>query len=287
MQQTIKAYYRLTKPGIIYGNVISSIAGFLLASQGHVNWRLLLATLAGISLVIASACVFNNYIDQGLDVKMARTKQRALVTGQIHGPQALLYATALGLLGFAVLVVYTNALTVYLGVLAIFVYVVLYGWAKRHTVHGTIVGSVAGALPPAAGYTAVSGQFDTGAWLLFLIMTFWQIPHFYAIALYRLKDYANAGLPVLPVKRGIAAAKRQIVGYIVAYLAVASSLTVFGYTSSAYLIIMIVLGLSWLWLALKQYRTAEPARWARRLFFFSLLVMLGWSATISIDSFFH
>lgn len=285
MQQTLRAYYWLTKPGIIYGNAIALMAGFLLASGGHIDGWLGLATLAGTSLVIASACVFNNYIDRGIDRHMARTKKRALVTGKIGGRQAIVYATVLGLLGFSVLALYTNALTVYLGVLAITVYVVAYGWSKRHSVHGTIVGSVAGALPPAAGYTAVTNEFDAGAWLLFLTMTFWQMPHFYAIAIYRLKDYAAAGLPVLPVKKSIPAAKVQIVAYIVAYTVVASLLYFHDYTGLLYMVVVSVLGLGWLVTALRGYSTVDPARWARKLFGFSLLVMLGWSLAIAVDSF--
>jgi len=112
VQQTVKAYYRLTKPGIIYGNAITALAGFLLASRGHIDIILGIATLLGISLVIASACVFNNYLDQGIDIKMARTKKRALVTGVIKGQAALVYAVILGIVGFTALAAYTNALTV-------------------------------------------------------------------------------------------------------------------------------------------------------------------------------
>src|SRR6266581_790040 len=99
-KKSVKTYYRLTKPGIIYGNVLTATAGFLLASKGHVDFWRLVATIAGISLVIASACVFNNYIDRGIDKKMARTKKRALVRGIISPQTALIYAVALGLMGF-------------------------------------------------------------------------------------------------------------------------------------------------------------------------------------------
>src|SRR5256885_2016537 len=104
----LKTYYRLTKPGIVYGNAVTVIAGFLLASVGDVNWGLFLATLVGISLVIASACVFNNYIDRDLDKKMARTKKRALASGSIAAVNALSYASLLGLVGFGLLFIFTN-----------------------------------------------------------------------------------------------------------------------------------------------------------------------------------
>ena len=286
MQQTVKAYYQLAKPGIIYGNLIAALAGFFLASKGSIKPGPLLTTLAGIAFVIGAACVCNNYIDRGIDARMNRTKKRATVTGTIAGRNVIAYAVTLAILGFAILAVYTNAITVILGAIAVVTYVVLYGIAKRTTSLGTIVGSIAGALPPAGGYTAVSGNFDAGAALLFLAIVFWQMPHFYAIAIYRLKDYTAAGLPVLPVKQGIAATKRQIIAYIVAFIIVSSLLTVYHYATVGYLIVMLALGGTWLVRSLRGYGGSDAASWARKLFLFSLIVMLGWSITICIDSFF-
>ncbi|HSX17662.1 MAG TPA: heme o synthase [Patescibacteria group bacterium] len=281
----LKAYYHLTKPGIIYGNSISAIAGFLLAAKGHPDFWLLLAVLAGTSLVIASGCVFNNYIDRGIDVKMARTKKRALVTGEISGRNALGYATLLGLAGFAVLIAWTNWLVVLIGFIALFFYVVLYGIAKRRSVHGTIVGSVSGSAPIVAGYCAVTGRFDTGAALLFLILTVWQMPHFYAIATYRSKDYAAAGLPVLPVKQGVKSAKRYMLGYIVAFIAATLALTVAGITGVVYAVIMLLAGVAWLYKSVQGFSAPDDNKWARKLFGFSLLVLLVFCFTISVDSF--
>src|SRR3990167_11518603 len=115
-----KTYYTLTKPGIIYGNLITTAAGFFLASKGNINFGLLLATLAGVSLVIGSACVFNNYLDRDIDKKMARTKIRALAAGIIPIRNAIIFATFLGLAGFLLLTKYTNILTAFIGVLAFF-----------------------------------------------------------------------------------------------------------------------------------------------------------------------
>ncbi|HUS26352.1 MAG TPA: heme o synthase [Nevskiaceae bacterium] len=284
MQATIQAYYRLTKPGIIYGNIINATGGFLLASRGHIDFWLLAATLAGISLVIAAACVFNNYIDRHIDKHMARTKKRALVLGTIPGRNALTYALLLQLAGFAILALATNLLTVVLGVIALFVYVVLYGIGKRRTVYGTIIGSAAGALPPVAGYVAVSNNFDTGALLLFLILTLWQMPHFYAIAMYRFDDYAQAKLPVLPVKKGMFITKINILLYIAAFTITTMLLTIFEYTGYTYLVVMAVVGLAWLWRGLQGFKAADDKVWARKMFLFSLIVILVFSASISLDA---
>jgi protoheme IX farnesyltransferase len=277
-------YYLLTKPGIIRGNLVSVIAGFFLASQGEIDIGVLLAILAGTSLVIACGCVLNNYLDRGIDKKMERTEKRALATGEISARAAIIYAVVLGTLGTLALVLFTNTLTAVIGLFGLLAYVVIYGYAKRHTVHGTLVGSISGAIPPVAGYTAVANQLDTAALLLFVILVCWQMPHFYAIAIYRLKDYKAAGIPVLPAVRGLRATELQMLFYVAAFTLAASLLTVFGYTSRVYLVVPVVLGAGWIavWLADKT----DTDHWAHRMFSVSLLVLMVLSLAISIDSFF-
>lgn len=280
----LKDYYYLTKPGIIRGNLLAAAAGFLLAAQGNIDLWLLLAALAGTALVIGSACVFNNYIDRHIDTKMTRTKKRALVEGRISVESALLYGTVLGLAGFTVLALYTNWLTVLLGAVAFFFYVVIYGVSKRRTVHGTLVGSIPGALPPVAGYTAVTGSLDGAALALFLVLVFWQMPHFYSIAIYRMKEYKAAGLPVLPVKKGVAATKPQILLYIIGFIIVSLSLTVFGYTEYVYAVVMAMVGLGWLRLAMQDFKATDNTKWARKMFGYSLLVLLTFCIMISLEA---
>ncbi|MET1032931.1 MAG: heme o synthase [Candidatus Saccharimonadales bacterium] len=283
----IKAYYQLTKPGIIYGNTLTAAAGFLLASAHFKQFDpwLGLATLVSIALIMASGCVFNNYIDRGIDKKMARTKKRALVDGTITGRNALIYATVLGVFGFALIAYTTNMLTTALGVVALIMYVIVYGFAKRQSAWGTIVGSVSGALPPVAGYTAVSGQLDAGAIILFLILTFWQMPHFYAIAMYRRDDYAAAGIPVLPIKRGMRATKIQMIWFVLGFIAATASLTLFDYTGITYVVIMIILGLRWLTLGIQGFKKdTDDVRWARKMFFFSLIILLALSVIMPLGA---
>lgn len=283
--EKVKEYYELTKPGIVYGNALTVIAGFLLASKGHVNFWLLLATVVGISLVIASACVFNNYIDRDIDKKMSRTKKRALASGLISGSAALVYGTILGVVGFGILALYTNALTVWIGLFATAMYVVVYGIAKRRSPSGTVVGSVSGALPPVIGYVAVTNTLDLGALLLFLILTVWQMPHFYAIAIYRHKEYAAAGIPVLPVKKGMRATKRQIIAYIIGFIIAAMLLNIFHYTGIMYAVVMLALGGVWLVKGLKGLHHNDDVAWAREMFFFSLIVLTVFCILLSVDVF--
>ncbi|HSD56292.1 MAG TPA: heme o synthase, partial [Candidatus Saccharimonadales bacterium] len=218
-----------------------------------------------------------------IDKKMARTKERALVQGTISSKHALLFAVILTALGLGILETFVNTLTVWLGILGLFFYVVLYGISKRKTVYGTVVGSVSGALPPVAGYCAVTGQFDTGAAILFLILTFWQMPHFYAIAMYRHDDYAKAGLPVLPVSQGMKAAKIHIITYSFAFLLATLALTAYGYTGYAYAIIMGLLGIVWIWKGVAGFKTINDKLWGRKMFLFSLIVLTSFSVLISLD----
>lgn len=255
----------------------------MLAAKGHVDIGLFAATMLGIALVIASACVCNNYIDRGIDKAMARTKRRALVTGVVSGRNALIYATILGLSGCLLLGIYTNRLTLMIGITAFIFYVVLYGLAKRRSVWGTVVGSVPGAAPVVAGYVAVTDRLNSDTLLLFLILTLWQMPHFYAIAMYRFQDYKAAGLPVLPVKKGMAHAKLQILLYAAAFTIACGMLTVFGYTGYTYLVVMSLLSLYWLYLGLKSFRVSSDKVWGRKMFLFSLVVIMGLSFMLALD----
>jgi protoheme IX farnesyltransferase len=248
-------------------------AGFLLAAA-NTEWfdaATFAGLIAGTALVISSACVLNNYIDRGIDSKMKRTRERAIVTHEVSATQALVYTGILALLGFGCLALLTNWLTVLLGVAAYFAYIVLYGIAKRKTIYGTLVGAIAGGLPPVAGYAAVTNGLDIGALLLFLLLVAWQMPHFYAIAMRRRSDYAAAKLPVWPVVKGMQATRRQILGFIVLFVGASIAFTAWGYTGYFFAVVMVGMGIVWL---LKGLRTGNDSAWARRMFFFSLLVLL-------------
>lgn len=263
---------------------MTTAAGFLLASKWHIDFSLFLGVMLGTALVIASACVFNNYIDRNIDKKMARTKQRALASGQVSKTAAMVYASLLGIAGFRLLLVYTNNLTALIGFIAFVDYIVLYGWSKRHSVHGTLVGSIAGAAPPVAGYCAVTNRFDLGAFIIFMIMVFWQMVHFYAIAIRRQKDYKAAGIPVLPVVKGVRETKIQMILYTVAYILAIIDLSVRGYTGWTFAVVMGAMGLVWLYKGLKSFSVKDNVAWAKKMFLFSLVVLLSFSIMLSIGS---
>ena len=286
MKELIKRYYVLTKPGIIYGNAVTAIGGFLLAASRHnTTFGLFFSMLVGISLIMASACVFNNYLDKDIDKLMARTKKRALVEGSISTVNALLFAVFLGLFGTFLLIFGTNWLTVAIALVGFFFYVVVYGIAKRLSVHGTLIGSISGAVPPVVGYCAVTNQIDAGTVILFLIVAIWQMPHFYGIAMYRLNDYKIAGIPVLPLKKGMPATKIQSLTYIVLFIIAVSLLTAYGYTGYIYLLVMLALSLNWLRLAVFGFKKYPDAVWGRKIFLFSLVIITAFSILLSLNSF--
>lgn len=268
-----KEYYWLTKPGIIRGNLLTAAAGFLLAAQQHVPLGRLLATLLGLGLIIAAACVSNNILDRGIDKKMARTAKRALVSGRITVRSALCFAVVLLVAGSLLLAAYVNWLSLVVALVGYVAYVAVYGYYKRRSTLGTAVGSISGAIPPVVGYVAVTNHIDTAAIILFIILVCWQMPHFFAIAMYRLKDYADAELPVLPVKKGFKNTKIQCLIYIVAYLVASLSLSFYGYTGIIYAVVMAVVSVLWLALAIKGLRVVDTTAWARKLFFFSLIAI--------------
>jgi protoheme IX farnesyltransferase len=280
----IKQYLQVTKPGIIFGNLISVVGGFLLASKGSIDYPLFLATLLGVSLVVASGCVFNNYIDRDIDKKMERTKNRVLVRGLIAPSVSLVYATLLGIAGFALLYIAANPLAMWLAVMGFVVYVGVYSlYMKRHSVYGTLIGSLSGAAPPVIGYCAVTNEFDAGALILLAIFSLWQMPHSYAIAIFRFKDYQAANIPVLPVVKGISVAKNHITLYILAFMIATLMLTLGGYAGYKYLIVAAAVSVWWLGMALRGYKAENDSVWARKLFVFSIVAITSLSVMMSID----
>lgn len=276
-------YYLITKPGIILGNLITLAAGFLLASKGQIDFALFLVTLIGLALIIASACVFNNFIDRPIDKKMQRTKNRALVTGAIPEKNAIVFAIILGVLGYVILYLYTNLLTVIVAGIGFFIYVVLYSLWKRHTIYGTAIGSIAGAIPPVVGYCAVSNRFDLGALILFAILVLWQMPHFFSIALYHLDDYTAAQMPLLPIKKGALRTKIHMLIYIIGFIGASVMLSLFNYTGDLFLIIVVALGLFWLALCLKGFKSSNDQVWGCQMFRLSLFIITILSCVIPFD----
>jgi heme o synthase len=284
--EKIRDYYKLTKPGVLYGNAITAGAGFLFASRGTIDWGLFAWLMIGTTLVIASACVINNYLDQDIDSLMERTKKRPLIEGRVSGRGAVLFSIILGIVGIGLLIAKTNDLVVITGIVGFIDYVWLYGMlSKRLSMYGTLVGSISGATPILAGYVAVTGTLDVGAIIVFLILFFWQMPEFYSISVYRRKEYAAAKIPVISVVLGIAKTKWHIFWFTLAYVISTLLLSIFGYAGYIYSIVMGILGVYWIWLSIKGLKTKQDTKWARKMFRFSLITLLVFCLMISIDAY--
>jgi len=194
-----------------------------------------------------------------------------------------MFAAGLGLLGFTMLYIYVNVLTAAVALVGFIAYVPFYTYAKRVSHWGVVVGSISGAMPITVGYTAVLGQLDLAAFVLFFTLVLWQMPHFYAIAIYRFDEYATAGIPTLPVKKVINASKLHIVFYILSFLFAASLLTIFGCATYVYFTIVLIIGLIWLGRAIRGFHTSDEVAWAHMLFKFSLTVVVTFSIALAID----
>lgn len=267
-------------------NCLTALAGFFLASKGKsLSFTLLIATIGAIVFGMIAVCIANNYIDRGIDSKMDRTKKRVLVTGDISPKIALFLAISFAAVSMILFILFTNLLTLAVGAVGVFFYLVLYSICKRHSPWSTLIGSIPGAVVPVAGYAAVTRSIDLGAMLLFFMLIFWQMPHFYAIAIYRRKEYKNAHLPVLPVAWGIGITKVHILFYCIAFVFVMVMLYITGITSSVYLIVMLTMSVLWVFYGLKGFFAKTVDRWARNMFFFSLVINMLMSTMLIVDYF--
>ncbi|MDH4380938.1 MAG: heme o synthase [Gammaproteobacteria bacterium] len=214
-------YLALCKPRVVALIVFTALIGMLLASPTLVPIdRLLIANL-GIALAAASAAAINHVAEHRIDALMARTKNRPLPQGELNIRQAFIFAIALGLLSMYLLVAFINVLTAVLTFLSLIGYAVIYTMYLKHaTPQNIVIGGAAGAAPPVLGWTAVTGTLDPHSLLLFLIIFAWTPPHFWALAVYRREDYANAEIPMLPNTHGAAFTRLHVLLYTILLIAV-------------------------------------------------------------------
>ncbi|MDU0812985.1 heme o synthase [Bacillus siamensis] len=270
-----KDFLSLIKIGIVNSNLITTFTGMWLALHisglsflGNLNTVLL--TLIGSSLIIAGSCAVNNYYDRDIDHLMERTKVRPTVTGKIQPNQALWSGILLIALGLIMLLM-TTVMAAVIGFIGVFTYVVLYTmWTKRRYTINTVVGSVSGAVPPLIGWTAVEGHIGVVAWVLFMILFIWQIPHFLALAIKKTEDYRAANIPMLPVVHGFEVTKRQIIVWVACLLPLPFFL---GSLGLPLVILGTLLNVGWLVLGLMGFRMKNIMKWATLMFVYSLNYM--------------
>ena len=284
MRPNPRALYQLTKPGVTYGNLITTVAGYLFAANGHIEWGTFIALTVGTWAVIASACVTNNYLDQDIDHIMERTKTRPLITGDVTSTQAIAFGALLGVTGTLLLALYTSWWVVGVGIFGWIVYVWLYGaLGKRRSVHGTLIGAVSGAAPILAGYVAVYPGLDWVGLALFGVIFFWQMPEFYAISIFRRAEYQKANVPVSSVVRGVPDTTRHIVAYALLTVVVTLSLGLSPLTSWTTWLVLGAVSARWLQIVFRGLSTKNAERWARQEFHFALIFLVVFCVVISLN----
>lgn len=280
MSSLVRSYVMVTKPGIVLGNIITALCGLGLA--GAREFALIAWTLLGLTLVMGAGCVFNNCIDRLADQKMNRTKTRPTATGELSTINALVYGSCLTLAGLWILAHFANILTATVALIGFIDYVLIYSFLKYRSTLATAVGSIAGATPPVVGYVAVTGSFDLGAMLLFIFLALWQMPHFYAIAMMRMKEYEKAAIPVLPLVKGALATKIHIILYIIAFMGACALITYFGFVGNISLLAALLLGGIWLYMAFQGLSVKSDPLWARNMFLYSLVVITALCSLIGL-----
>ena len=214
-------YLALCKPRVVALIVFTALIGMLLATPGLVPLRVLTIATLGIALAAASAAAINHVAEHRIDALMARTRNRPLPQGELNTRQALVFALVLGALSMYLLVAFINTLTAVLTFLSLIGYAVIYTMYLKHaTPQNIVIGGAAGAAPPVLGWTAVTGTLDPHSLLLFLIIFAWTPPHFWALAVYRRDDYANAEIPMLPNTHGAAFTRLHVLLYTVLLIGV-------------------------------------------------------------------
>lgn len=282
---TWKDFVYITKPGILFSNLMTVSGGFWLASQWHIDGILLLWTLLGTALVMASGCVLNNYLDREMDSKMSRTMTRALPSGRLTARAVVVYGVVLGIGGLVMLYTLLSPLAALLGFIGLFVYVAVYtAWLKRTSPWCTTVGAISGAMPPLIGYVAVTGRLDMIALFLFGILFLWQPPHFWALGIRRKEEYRAAGFPMLPVVRGTAATRASMIRYAAPLVPVSLMPYLYGAVGPVYPVAAAALGLGWLHIIVRGFKEADEDRWAKKVFVYSINYLMALFIIMALDT---
>jgi heme o synthase len=283
---TWRDYLSITKVGITVANLMSTFAGLWVGSHGHPGILLILYTLVGTALIVAGGAALNNYVDRDIDQRMTRTITRAVAKGKIPASHALWMGLILGTVGVLILLIGVNVSAAACGLVGIIMYSYLYTvWLKRTTTLSTVLGGVAGSMPPLIGWAAGSGgALDMGAWVLFFTFFLWQPPHFLPLAMKRSEEYRAAGIPMLPVVRGFEHTKWQILLYTAAMVPVSLLLYGLHYENVIYLYVMGILGLVFLARAIQGIYVKDDLPWASKLFTYSLLYLTALCAVLIIGT---
>lgn len=285
--ESCKSFFQLTKPRVTALIVFTAVIGTFLATPGMVPLPLLLAVTLGVGMVSGAAAAFNCLIEQEIDARMARTQGRPLPTGRVSSVETSIFASILGLMGLSLLYFYVNALTMWLTLATFFGYAVIYTiFLKPSTPLNIVIGGASGAMPPILGWAAVTNSVTPESMILFLIIFVWTPPHFWALALYRKAEYEKSGLPMLPVTHGEAFTLLHILLYTIILFLVTLIPFVMGMSGLIYLVSAVLLGVGFLYYAIKLYRGYSDAL-AKSTFKYSVNYLMLLFAALLVDHYFR
>jgi protoheme IX farnesyltransferase len=246
-RRALTEFVQLAKPGVVFMVLVTAVVGFYLGSDQRPDLFLLGGTLLGVGAAAAGTLALNQYMERDLDARMHRTRERPLPSGRLQPLDALLFGAVLTAAGLLILCFAVNVRSGFVTALTVVSYLGLYTPLKRRTPLCSLIGAVPGALPPVAGWAAATNNLGVGAWVLFAILFFWQLPHSLAIARLYADDYARAGFRLLPVvDRDGRSTERQIFANCLALLVVALLPTLLGMTGGLYFVSSLVLGIGFL-----------------------------------------
>ena len=276
-------YFELTKPRVVALIMFTAVVGMLLAVPGLPPLDAFVWGTLGIGLAAGSAAAINHLVDRQIDAKMARTHRRPLPTGHLAPRQVLVFAASLGVASMVILVAFVNVLTAVLTRFSLIGYAGVYTmYLKRATPQNIVIGGAAGAAPPVLGWTAITGAVDPHALLLFLIVFVWTPPHFWALAIHRAEDYANAEIPMLPVTHGIEFTALQTLLYTILLVLVSLLPWLAGMSGYLYLAAALVLGAIFMVYAVRL-KFYPNDRLPMQTFSYSIVYLIGIFAALLID----
>jgi protoheme IX farnesyltransferase len=286
-RQTIASYVNLMKPHVTVLLLGVTAAAMAIAQRGLPPLTLVIPTLLGGALAAGSANCINCYIDRDIDEIMERTRRRSLPAGRVEPRQALIFGIILAVCSCIIFVLFVNLLSAALALSAILFYVFVYTLGlKRTSTQNIVIGGAAGSVPVLVGWAAVTNTVSIPALLLFAIIFFWTPPHFWALSLLIQKDYAKANIPMLPVVKGEAETRKQILFYTLLLLAITIALFAMGAMGYLYLVGALLLGGGLFYLALRLWHD-QAKKWARTLFWYSNMYLAAIFAVMVLDRVIH
>ena len=282
--QRMRDFLTLTKPIVVLLLLVTTYAGMVVGGKAWPSFSLTFWTLLGGFMAAGGSSAINQYIDRDLDKNMQRTQKRPLAAGRMTPAEGLAFGLALSILSFYIYAAFVNLLAAFLSLAGITYYVVLYSiLLKKATVQNIVIGGGAGAIPPLVGWAAATGSLNIPALFLFAIVFMWTPPHFWALAIVRKKDYARAGVPMMPVVRGEKETRWQILIYTLELVAVTLLMPVFKFTGTIYLVSALVLGI-WLIYTAWQVWRVEGNKIAWKMYRYSSMYLAFIFLALMLDA---